>query len=227
MAEMTIHERLLAAQESVEAVVKRGINEQQRYTYATAADVIAVCRAALHDAGLFAVTTATRVAERRGYETKSKAQGLYVEVAVELRIMDGEGNRLVFTAAGAGADLGGGDKAILKAQTAATKYAYAAALALPFADFEPEKDVQGSPGRLPEQKADPDKALPEERVEAIGRLVKESRIGFDRLCVVFGSMGANAPKLKRKDSIRKAVAELTDAQATQLENLLDAEATGG
>lgn len=228
MAAVSVHVKLLDAQRSVDAVVKRGQNTEQRYSYATAADVIGVCRKALHDAGLYSAVTATKVTERQEFVTQKGTKGLHVEVRVTLWIRDPEAinnlkpnspGAVAFEARGAGADYGGGDKAVLKAQTAATKYAYANALALPFADHDPEKDT-GEPGRLPEQKADPKKALPEEKVEEIGKLLKDSSIGFDRLCLIFGSIGANAPKVKRKDSIRKAVAELTEAQATQLENVL-------
>lgn len=230
---MSVHEKLLKAQQSVDAVVKRGQNTQQRYSYATAADVIAVCRKALHEAGLYSAVIKTKVKERHEFITAKDAKGLHVEVEVTLAIRDPEAKAptlgtagdpvgVTFKALGAGADYGGGDKAVLKAQTAATKYAYASALALPFADHDPEKDT-GEPGRLPEQKADPKKALPEEKVEELGALLKDSTVGFDRLCLILGSMGADAPKAKRKDSIRKALAELTEAQAEQLANVLDAE----
>lgn len=220
---MSVHEKLLKAQQSVDAVVKRGNNTQQNYTYAQASDVIAVCRKALHEAGLFSAISSASPIERRSFTSSKGAEGLYVEVRVSLEVNDEEGDKLLFSAVGAGADYGGGDKAILKAQTAATKYAYSNALALPFADHDPEKDVAGEPGRLPEQKADPEKALPEAKVEELGKLLTESKISYDRLCLVLGGMGADAPKAKRKDSIRKALAELTEAQAKQLETLLTAQ----
>lgn len=236
---MNVHAQLLKAQQSVDAVVKRGKNTQQNYTYAQASDVIAVCRKALHDAGLYSAIVGVKVKQRRTFASKQGVEGLYVEVRVTLMISTGEvdepevssstqttvplASHLLFWAMGAGADYGGGDKAILKAQTAATKYAYANALALPFSDLDPEKDVEGEPGRLPEQKADPEKALPKERVEELGKLLTGSTVTYERLCLILGSMGANAPKAKRKDSIRKAIGELTEAQATQLANVLDAE----
>ncbi len=220
---MRVHAQLLKAQQSVDAVVKRGKNTQQNYTYAQASDVIAVCRKALHDAGLYSAIVGVKVKQRRTFTSSKGAEGLYVEVRVTLCVSSAEEDNLLFWAMGAGADYGGGDKAILKAQTAATKYAYANALALPFSDLDPEKDVEGEPGRLPEQKADPEKALPKERVEELGKLLTGSTVTYERLCLILGSMGANAPKAKRKDSIRKAIGELTEAQATQLANVLDAE----
>lgn len=218
-------EKLLAAQRSVDAVVKRGRNTDQNYQYATAADVIQVSRQALHEAGLFPAIGDVTITNRREFTTKNGTKGLHVEVGVVLRVTDPEsGESLEFPAIGAGADYGGGDKAALKGQTAATKYAYAGALALPFADFEPEKDVQGEAGRLPEQKADPEASLPDEEVAALAKLYKASGYTFERLCTAIGSVGGDAPKINRKDSIRKAVASLSTEQAAKLGNVLDAAA---
>lgn len=219
--------KLLNAQRSVDAVVKRGRNVDQNYAYATAADVIQVSRQALHDAGLLGAIHSVEITNRRPFTSRKGAEGLHVEVGVELRIIDPESpdnSALDFPAIGAGADYGGGDKAALKAQTAATKYAYANALALPFADFEPEKDVAGEAGRLPEQKADPTTALPDEDVTELAKLFGESGFDFNRLCVAIGSVGAEAPKINRRDSIRKSVASLTPEQAIKLGNILDAAA---
>lgn len=221
---MSVHAKLLEAQRSVEAVVKQGKNTQQNYTYVQAADVIAVCRKALHDAGLLAAVEGFVVTDRHDFVSAKGAKGLHVEGKATLKVVDPEdGMWMTFNASGAGADYGGGDKAILKASTAATKYVYAGALALPFADFDPEKDVAGDPGRVPEQKADPETALSDEKVDELVALLKASKVGFQRLCVVIGSIGAEAPKIKRADSIRKSLATLTEPQAEQLANLLDAE----
>lgn len=217
--------KLLDAQRSVDAVVKRGRNVDQKYAYATAADVIQVSRQALHDAGLLPAIHSVEITNRRPFQTKSGTAGLHVEVGVTLRITDPEsGEAMESPAIGAGADYGGGDKAALKGQTAATKYAYANALALPFADFEPEKDAPGEAGRLPEQKADPATALPDADVTELAKLYGESGFDFGRLCMAIGSVGGEAPKINRKDSIRKSVASLTAAQAIKLGNVLDAAA---
>lgn len=224
---MSVHAKLLNAQQSVEAVVKRGVNTQQNYKYVQASDVIEVARKALHEQGLSASVADVFSIERERFVLKKGTEGLYVHLNVALRVSDPEsGTHAEFIAAGGGADYGGGDKAILKAQTAATKYAYANALALPFADFDPEKDSMQEPGRLPEQKADPDTALPDERVAEIAKAYKASGFDFDRLCVAIGGVGGDSPKINRKDSIRKAVATLSSEQADKLENLLDAAAKG-
>ncbi len=225
---MSVHGKMLEAQRSVEAVVKRGRNEKQGYNFVQAADVVAVCRKALHEAGLFPAVVRFIVTDRHDFVSAKGAKGLHVEGKASLKIIDPEDETyMIFSASGAGADYGGGDKAILKASTAATKYVYAGALALPFADFDPEKDVGGEPGRVPEQKADPETALSDEKVDELVALLKASKVGFQRLCVVIGSIGAEAPKIKRADSIRKALASLTQVQAEQLAGLLDAEKGDG
>lgn len=222
---MSVHAKLLEAQRSVDAVVKRGQNSEQNYQYAMAADVVGVCRKALHGAGLLGAVRRVRVNERHPFETKKGTKGLYVEMVATFRVTDPEsGESLDFDGVGAGADYGGGDKASLKASTAARKYATTHALDLPFADHDPERDVPGEAGRLPEQKADPATALSEERVDEIGAAVKAAGIGFERLCVLFGAVGADAPRIRRKDSIRKAVASLSEDRAAELEGLLSVEA---
>lgn len=221
---MSVHAKLLEAQRSVDAVVKRGVNEAQRYKYAMAADVVGVCRKALHGAGLVGAIDRVMDRDSRAVTTDKGRNAVYAEVVVELRITDPEtGESVYFDAVGAGHDQPG-DKALLKATTAATKYAYSNALALPFADHDPERDVPGEAGRLPEQKADPQTALPDEEVDAIAKLYGASGFSFDRLSVAIGSVGGEAPKINRKDSIRKAVASLSAEQAAKLGNILDAAA---
>lgn len=227
--------KLLEAQQSVDAVVKRGQNKGtgQGYNYATAADVIEVSRKALHDAGLIGFIREVQILDNRPITSGKGTAGMFAQVGVTLIIADAAnpglpegprengGSGIGFTALGAGIDYPG-DKAVYKAQTGATKYAYANALALPFADHDPEKDVGNEPGRLPEQKPEPGKALPDEKVDEIAKAVKASKIGFSDLSLLLGAVGADAPKAKRKDSIRKALAELTEERAEQFLAALEA-----
>lgn len=229
---MSVHAKLLEAQKSVEAVVKRGKNTQQKYDYAMASDVVGVCRKALHDAGLASAVTKVEDVEQREVSSKSGTGGVYAQVKVTLHVFDAEGHGgpdenfirqqiFAFEGVGAGIDYPG-DKAIYKAQTGATKYAYANALALPFADHDPEKDVPGEAGRVPVAKPEPTD-LPDEKVDEVGKAVKDAGVGFDRLCQLLTAVGADAPKIKRRDSIRKALASLTEEQAENVLNKLDVE----
>lgn len=213
---MPVHAKLLEAQQSVDAVVKQGHNSEQNYNYATAADVIAVCRKSLHDAGLVPAIEASVTTERHDFKTKKGTEGLYVEVKVNLKITDPEDESFaIFNATGAGADYGGGDKAPLKAQTAATKYVYANALALPFADHDPEKDVAGEPARPPA--GTKPEMIDADRTTAIGKAISAAALPFETLCNVFGAAGADAPKIDRGDSKYKAVRAMTPEQADKFE----------
>lgn len=227
---MSVHEKMLLAQRSVEAVVKRGTNEDQGYSYATASDVVAVCRKALHDAGLYPAIDFVETIERRILTEFGKGR-IYVEVRATLTITDPEVDsdlsynaQQSFTASGAGADYQAGDKAILKAQTAATKYVYANALALPFADHDPDQDApQVDAARLPEREVDLETALSEAQVEELVLGLAQSKLGFKRLCVLMGAVDAERPRINRRDSIRKAFAALTENQAGTLRRQFEAE----
>lgn len=218
-----IDAKLLAAQMSVEGVVKKGWNEDKSYHYATASDVVEVARGALHEVGLFSAIADVHGIEREAISARSGSGGFYVELLVTLRITDAaSGEVREFVGAGAGADYGGGDKAILKATTAATKYAYGSALALPFLDADPERDAPGTAARVPAQTPDPERGIDDDSIRKIATAYKASGIDFPRLCAVIGGVGGEAPKINRRDSIRKAVAELSPEQGEQILSTLDA-----
>jgi hypothetical protein len=73
----------------------------------------------------------------------------------------------------------------------------------------------------PQPKGDP---LPDERVNELGRGIGKVGVGFERLCLLFGSIGADAPAINRSDSIRKALRALTPDEAEKFEAALSAEA---
>jgi hypothetical protein len=133
---------LLQAQRAAKAVEKRGRNKDQGYDYVLAADVIEAAQAALHEAGLVAMMSYTE-ADERPIKSKSGTDGVYVMLKSELIVIDPEHGELVKVHGfGAGIDYPG-DKAIYKAMTGATKYAYAAALGIPFGD-DPEDTATAS-----------------------------------------------------------------------------------
>lgn len=59
-------------------------------------------------------------------------------------------------------------------------------------------------------------ALPDERIDEIGKAAHEAGLDFQRLCLLYTAVGAEAPKIARRDSIRKATAQLTAEQADEL-----------
>ena len=63
-----------------------------------------------------------------------------------------------------------------------------------------------------------------ERIEQLERGIELVDVEFSRLCVLFGSVGAEAPKINRGDSLRVALRQLTPEQADKLDKLLHREA---
>jgi hypothetical protein len=134
---------LLEAQKAASAVEKKGQNKDQGYSYVLAADVIEAAQKALHDVGLVAMMSYTE-AEERPIQSKTGTHGVYVLLRSELKIIDPEHGELITVSGfGAGIDYPG-DKAVYKAMTGATKYAYAAALGIPFGD-DPEDTTTAAP----------------------------------------------------------------------------------
>lgn len=76
----------------------------------------------------------------------------------------------------------------------------------------------------PQPKGDP---LPEDRVNHLGKAIGTVGVHYDRLCLLFGSVGADAPPINRSDSLRKALRALTPEQAEKFDAALQAEADRG
>jgi hypothetical protein len=145
-----LYPKLLLAQSEAKGVGKAGRNEDQKYNYAKAEDVIAEAHRALHAAGLVAFMRPGEM-ESREITSRNGAGGLFVTLHAELVIIDPDPfDELRIAAVGTGTDYPG-DKAVYKAMTGAAKYAYSSALGIPFTD-DPERDVAGSGGeRQPRQ----------------------------------------------------------------------------
>lgn len=139
-----LYAKLLVAQTNASGVEKQGRNVDQNYSYARAEDVIAEAQRALHDAELVGYT---RPGEReiQRVESQRGTAGLFVTQALALVIVDPDsGDTLELEGfVGTGVDYPG-DKAIYKALTGGAKYAYAAALGIPFGD-DPEDSSSTSP----------------------------------------------------------------------------------
>lgn len=138
-----LYPKLLKAQEAASAVGKLGKNTDQGYSYARAEDVIEEAQRALHAAELVGYMVPGEV-ESTPITAKSGTSGLFVTVHSTLEIRDPESEELLsIPAIGTGIDYPG-DKAIYKALTGGAKYAYAAALGIPFGD-DPEDSGSTAP----------------------------------------------------------------------------------
>jgi hypothetical protein len=72
--------------------------------------------------------------------------------------------------------------------------------------------------------AEDDGLASDEQVEQIGTAIKATGIGFDRLCLLIGSVGGEAPKINRGDSVAKSVRALEPDHADKLLELLNRDA---
>jgi hypothetical protein len=118
-------------------IPKRGRNEFFGYDYATEADVADAVRTALVAEGVVMIPSIADVREREVLTRKNQKE-IVTTVTLAVTFIDGDsGQTFTFQMAGAGQD--GGDKGIMKAISAAMKYAQLKALSLPTGD-DPEAD---------------------------------------------------------------------------------------
>ena len=124
-------------------VRKNGSNDFHHYKYATSADVLEKVNAALVKHKLASIVTPEVLQSSEILNSKGNAeQRVTVRVAVTLVDADsGESVQLV----GLGSGQDGGDKAVMKAQTAAIKYAFLMGLAISTND-DPEADSRTDEG---------------------------------------------------------------------------------
>ena len=124
MENTKIAKKLLAVMDECAYVVKNGLNSFHKYKYATAEDVLQKVNEAL---------TKNKIACNLKGNTEHLAT-----VKVEITLIDGDsGEEVKIYGIGSGQDAG--DKAVMKAQTAATKYAYMLSFCIATGD-DPEAD---------------------------------------------------------------------------------------
>jgi hypothetical protein len=119
-------------------VQKDGYNNAQSYKFASAAAILWHVNQALAQERVFP-TVKPEIVSSVDVETRNGGVQHLITVRVELTLHDGDtGETLVTAGLGSGQD--SGDKAIMKAQTAANKYAWMLALNVATGD-DPEADV--------------------------------------------------------------------------------------
>lgn len=145
--------KLKALQKKCNYFEKDGVNTFHRYKYASASGVIADVSEAMQELGLtsWVETTVTELRER---VTQKGGQEFVAVVELLLFLVDVEtGRGIMVKAAGSGMDPG--DKAVMKAQTAAIKYAWMLGLNSstgddPEADEETDRRIANTPKAKPE-----------------------------------------------------------------------------
>lgn len=136
-----LKKKWLNVMEECARINKDGYNSFQRYKYASAAGVMEAINPALVKNGI-ASTAEVELLEMREVtlvqETRTKTERLAtVKVTVTLHDVDSDE---VMKISGIGGGQDAGDKAVMKAQTAAIKYAFMMALEISTGD-DPEKNI--------------------------------------------------------------------------------------
>lgn len=132
-----IASKLVQVMEECRAIPKNGTNSFHHYKYTTLADVMEKINIALVKQKLVSVVVPELIASMEVLTAKGTTEHL-VTVKTNITLIDSEsGQELHLCGLGSGQD--SGDKAVMKAQTAAIKYAYMLSFAISSAD-DPETD---------------------------------------------------------------------------------------
>lgn len=137
---MSLAEKLSAAMAECRYMPLDKENTFQKYKYTSAAAMFAKINEALTKQGLY-VQSALNLLEMRDVQTSRGNVEKHAIVEAKLTISDGTEEPAEFVGLGSGQDAG--DKAIMKANTAALKYAYIGGLCIAMAD-DPEADGQSN-----------------------------------------------------------------------------------
>lgn len=158
---MGIAAKLVVAAEACGYVQKDGNNAFHKYRYASAANILGHVNDALTKAGLAVVETSPEVVSDAG-----SGKDRVVTVRMTITVGDTEtAERATFRGLGSGMDAG--DKAVMKAVTAATKYAWMGAFSISTGD-DPEADEE-TDKRAAQRKPDAKAPAPKREEQAQGR----------------------------------------------------------
>ncbi len=129
--------KLASVMGASERVAKNGFNKFHNYAYATESDILAAVRAEMATQGVLIVPTIEAV-DWEVVETKSGAKERFCTVHMLFTVLDSDSEaKIEMRIIGQGQD--GGDKALYKALTGATKYLVLKLFLLPTGD-DPEAD---------------------------------------------------------------------------------------
>ena len=137
MTNTALYEKLSLAMKSCSYIEKTGENNFHGYSYVTSSDVLERVNDALTSVGLITAVTPTLL-DLREVQTAKGNIDKHATISVTISIIDVEtGESVQISGIGSGQD--SGDKAIMKAETAAIKYAYMLSFCIATGD-DPEAD---------------------------------------------------------------------------------------
>lgn len=137
MTNTALYEKLSLAMKSCSYIEKTGENTFHGYSYVTSSDVLERVNDALTSVGLITAVTPTLL-DLREVQTAKGNIDKHATISVTISIIDVEtGESVQISGIGSGQD--SGDKAIMKAETAAIKYAYMLSFCIATGD-DPEAD---------------------------------------------------------------------------------------
>lgn len=133
----SIASKLVEIMKECSHISKNGTNNYHGYSYATSADVLQMVNASLSRHHMCSIATPELLRMEPSTTSKGTEEHL-ATVRVDINLIDGDtGETLTISGIGSGQDAG--DKAVMKAQTAAIKYAYLLSFAI-CTDDDPERD---------------------------------------------------------------------------------------
>ncbi len=131
--------KLINVMQECSYVSKKGINDFHHYKYATSADVLEKINTALVKQKVCSVVL-PEILQQADVTTAKGNIEHFATVKINILLLDAESGESV-TISGIGSGQDSGDKAVMKAQTAAIKYAYLLSMAISTGD-DPEADVR-------------------------------------------------------------------------------------
>jgi len=134
-----IAKKLVQVMQECSYIQKTGTNDFHHYRYATSADVLEKINTALVKQKLCSVVLPEILQQADVTTAKGNIEHM-ATVKIDIMLIDAEsGESVSFSGIGTGQD--SGDKAVMKAQTAAIKYAYLLSMAISTGD-DPEADTK-------------------------------------------------------------------------------------
>ena len=154
-------------------VQKDGRNDHQKYDYTSAANVRLQCGKAMGDERIAVSSVLTVLCSEQRMSANGKPQN-HVEVLATLTFIDADSGESL-TAQGIGCGTDSGDKAPMKAVTAAEKYAYVSAFTLAMGE-DPEGDAATDEHREAPARQDTMRTMTPAQTEATNALREEMKL---------------------------------------------------